>query len=46
MEIIYTFDDQMAFVKPWSATVKFELEPDTELLDHQCENDKWNARRR
>jgi hypothetical protein len=46
MEIIYTFDDQKAFVKPWSATVKFELEPDTELLDHQCENDKWNARRR
>jgi hypothetical protein len=39
MEIEYTFDDSKAFSKPFSATVKFELR-DTELLDHQCENEK------
>jgi hypothetical protein len=43
MEIAYTFEDPKAFTAPWSATVRFELQPDTELLDHQCENDKWQA---
>jgi hypothetical protein len=40
MEIEYTFDDPKAFSKSFSATVKFELLPDTELLDHECENEK------
>jgi hypothetical protein len=43
LDISYTFDDAQAFTKPWSATVKFELQPDTELLDHQCENDRWQG---
>jgi hypothetical protein len=43
MEIAYTFDDAKAFTRPWSATVRFDLEADSELLDHQCENDKWRA---
>jgi hypothetical protein len=43
MEIAYTCEDQKAFTAPWSATVKFELQPGTKLLEHQCENDKWQA---
>jgi hypothetical protein len=41
MEIEYTFDDPKAFTHPWSARIKFELQADTELLDHQCENEKF-----
>jgi hypothetical protein len=40
IEIEYTFDDSKAFTKPWSATVKFHLLADTDLMDHQCENEK------
>jgi len=40
LEIEYTFEDAKAFVAPFSATVKFGLLADTELLDHQCENEK------
>ena len=43
MEIEFTFDDPKAFTQPWSATVGFTLLPDTELLDHQCENEKWSS---
>ena len=41
MEITFTFDDPKTFTKPWSATVKFNLLPDTELLEHHCDNEKW-----
>ena len=44
LEITYSFDDPQAFTRPWSATVRFDLQPDTELLEHQCENDKWSQR--
>ena len=37
MEVEYTFDDPKAFTKVWSTTVAFELRPDMELMDHQCE---------
>lgn len=40
MEIEYTFDDPKAFTKPWSTKVNFQLLPDTELLEHQCENEQ------
>jgi len=40
LEIEYTFEDPKAFVQPFSATIKFGLLADTELLDHQCENEK------
>ena len=41
MEITFTFDDPKTFSKPWSATVNFNLLPDTELLEHHCDNEKW-----
>jgi len=40
LEIGYTATDPKALTKPVSATVKFELMADTDLLDHQCENEK------
>ena len=45
MEIAFTFDDPKAYIKPWSTTVNFDLRPDTELLDHQCDNEKWSSRK-
>jgi len=44
MEIAFTFDDPKAYTKPWSTTIRFDLRPDTELLDHQCDNEKWSSR--
>ena len=41
MEIAFTFDDPKAFTRPWSATVRFNLLADTELLEHHCDNEKW-----
>jgi hypothetical protein len=46
MEIDYTFEDPKAFTRPWSTTVKFELQVDTDLMDHQCENQKWSGANR
>ena len=43
MQIEYTIDDSTAFTKPFSATVGFVLQADTELLDHQCENQKYSS---
>jgi len=35
-----TIDDPKAYLKPWkSATVRFNLMPDTELIEHLCENE-------
>ena len=45
MEITFTFDDPKTFTKPWSTTVKFNLLPDTELLEHHCDNEKWQGKR-
>jgi hypothetical protein len=36
MDIEITIDDPKAYTKPWSATVRFELLPDTELTEHVC----------
>jgi hypothetical protein len=44
LEIAFTFDDPKAFTQPWSTTVSFDLRPDTELLDHQCDNEKWSRK--
>jgi len=41
MEIEFTFDDPRTFTKPWSTTVKFNLLPDTDLLEFHCDNEKW-----
>jgi len=41
MEMDVTIDDPKAYPKPWkAATVRFELLPDTELIEHLCENEK------
>ena len=46
MEIEFTFEDAKAFSRPWSATVKFNLLPDTDLLEHHCDNEKWAGKSR
>jgi hypothetical protein len=46
MEIEFTFDDPKTFTKPWSATVKFNLLPDTDLLEFHCDNEKWTEKSR
>jgi len=37
MEVVATIDDPKAYTKPWSATIKQHLLPDTELLEFVCE---------
>src|SRR5882762_1326524 len=39
MEVDVTIDDPKAYSRPWkSDTMRFTLQPDTELLEHLCEN--------
>jgi hypothetical protein len=41
MQLDVAIDDPKAYPKPWkSATVHFKVLPDTELLEHLCENEK------
>ena len=41
LELEVTVDDPKAYTKPWkSAIVHFKLLPDTELIEHLCENEK------
>jgi hypothetical protein len=41
MELEVTVDDPKAYPKPWKSTsVHFILLPDTELIEHLCENEK------
>ena len=41
MEMDVAIDDVKAYTKPWkAATTRFKLLPDTELLEHLCENEK------
>jgi hypothetical protein len=40
LQIEFTIDDPKAYVKPWNVTMSFELLPDTELIEHLCENEK------
>ena len=40
MEMEVTIDDPKAYTQPWSATVPFELQPDTEFIENICENEK------
>jgi hypothetical protein len=39
MEIQFTIDDPKAYMKPWMVTMTFDLLPDTELIEHICENE-------
>ena len=45
MEIEFTFDDPKTFTRPWATTIRFNLLPDTDLLEHQCDNEKWSSRK-
>lgn len=41
MELNVDIDDPKAYPKPWkSVTIRFELMPDMELIEHLCENEK------
>jgi hypothetical protein len=43
LEIEFTFDDPKYYTRPWSTTVRFDLVPDTELIEYVCENEKDQA---
>jgi hypothetical protein len=40
MQVQITVDDPKTYAKPWTATIPWDLFPDTELLDWVCENNK------
>ena len=41
MEVVVTVDDPKAYSRPWTSdTLRFNLRPDTELLEHLCENNR------
>jgi len=40
MDIQITIDDSKAYTKPWTITEKFELLPDTDLIEFVCENER------
>lgn len=40
MQIEFTIDDPKTYKKPWSASVHFDLFPDTELIESICENER------
>jgi hypothetical protein len=40
MDIDITIDDPKAYTRPWTVTVPFDLLPDTEIIEHICENEK------
>ena len=40
MEMQVTIDDPQMYLAPFTATVRLELVPDTELIENICENEK------
>ena len=44
LEIQFTIDDPKAYLKPWNVTMTFDLLPDTELIEHICDNERDAAR--
>jgi hypothetical protein len=41
MEVDVTIDDPKAYSRPWNAeTMRLALQPDTEMLEHLCENNR------
>jgi hypothetical protein len=40
MEILMTIDDPKAYKKPWTILMHFDLQPDTELIEHVCDNER------
>ena len=43
MEMQVTIDDPQTYVAPFTATVRLDLQPDTELLEDICENERDTA---
>ena len=44
LDIQFTIDDPKAYRAPWNVTMTFDLLPDTELIEHICENERDAAR--
>ena len=40
MVVEFTFTDPKYYARPWTATIPFDLMPDSELIEHFCENEK------
>lgn len=40
LEIDITIDDLKAYTAPWTVTARFDLLPDTELIENLCDNEK------
>jgi hypothetical protein len=40
LDIDITIDDSKAYTKPWTVTARFDLLPDTELIENVCDNEK------
>jgi hypothetical protein len=40
LEIDITVDDPKAYTRPWTVTARFDLLPDTELIENLCDNEK------
>lgn len=45
MDVTFTIDDPKAYTRPWSITMKFELLPDSDLLEYLCDNERWTSGR-
>ena len=43
LDIQITFNDPKTYTKPWSASISFDLVPDTELIESICENERDRA---
>lgn len=44
LDLQITFDDPKAYTRPWSVAVSFDLFPDTEFIEHVCENEFTSQR--
>jgi hypothetical protein len=40
IDLQITIDDSKMYTKPWTVTVPYTLQPDTELLEYVCENER------
>jgi hypothetical protein len=43
MEMQLTVEDAETYLEPFTLTVPFDLQPDTELIEHICENERDSA---
>jgi hypothetical protein len=40
LDVLMTIDDPKAYKQPWTILMKFDLQPDTELIEHVCDNER------